>query len=131
MTAAERQAAREAFFAEAAARWDAMFDPTRQGELRTFDQREEEAVNLSRALGAKLLEQHLKEEAGGPAAPSVACPLCGQAGELRSQGDGSPGREVRTRVGSVEYARPEYHCGRCRRSFFPDGPDTGAGNGRV
>lgn len=128
-TAAEREARRAAFMKEAAGQWDSLFDPARQGDLRTFDQREAQAVELAHALGAKALEEQVRQDTEGPVAPTTPCPLCGQPSQLRSPADGPALRAVRSRVGKIEYPRPEYHCTPCRRSFFPGGPRDGAGNG--
>jgi hypothetical protein len=128
MTAAEREALRAQFLEEAAARWNDLFDPVRRGELRTFDQREAQAVELARGLGAKALEQHLRLEADGSNALAARCPMCGEACCLQSTVDGPSTRSVQTRVGQVEYRRPEYYCPRCRRSFFPGGPYVRAGD---
>ena len=131
MTAAEREALRATFLEQAAAQWELLFDPPRQGELRTFDQREAQAVELARSLGAKALEQHVRQETEGLAAPRAQCPLCGGAVGMRSPADGAPTREVKTRVGEIEFARSEYYCGRCRRAFFPGGPFARTGDGGV
>lgn len=131
-TAAEREALRAAFLEQAAAQWNILFDPARQTELRTFDQREAQAVELARALGAKALEQRVRQDSEGPAEPTAPCPLCGKASRLRSTADDPPPpRDVLSRVGEIEYPRPEYYCVPCRRSFFPGGPRDGARDGGV
>lgn len=49
-TAAEREELRAAFLKQAAEQWDRLFDPARQGDLRTFDQREAQAEELAHTL---------------------------------------------------------------------------------
>lgn len=130
-TAAERGALRAVFLEEAAAQWDRLFEPARQGELRTFDQREAQAVELGRALGTRALEQHVRQQTEGLAESTAPCPWCGEACRLRSTTEGPPSRGVESLVGKIEYPRHEYYCGHCRRCFFPGGPRDGTGDGGI
>lgn len=130
MTAAERERRRTQFLETAASQWDAMFDPARQTALQTFEQREEQAVQVAQTLGAQVLAQHLQcDELTAPEWPAqVPCPTCQTPAVARSPATAPPARDVRARVGEVAYPRPEYHCRRCRRSFFPGRPGVRARN---
>lgn len=134
ITQERREALRAEFLERAGAQFDALFDPDAQEGLQTFDQREQRAVELARAVGQWALQQHLGRDgsAGGEPAKTATCPTCGKRAELQAPGAPMPeARALETRVGRIEYSRPEYYCSTCRRSFFPGGPGVRARRGRV
>jgi len=111
-----------AFLVEAKAAYEQMFKSERQGELKTFSQRElcvyEEGRRLSRALLAEHLARNVQD--GASAAEKAACPKCQR---LCSAANGaSEIRPVSTLVGDISFSRARYYCKRCRKSFFPSGP---------
>lgn len=110
------------FLAEAKVAYERMFRPERQGELKTFSQREacvyEEGRRLSRALLAEHLSHQLQEDPAllGETAPCPHCHReCGRVGGVLEV------RPVRTLVGDVSFPRAKYRCPHCRKSFFPSG----------
>lgn len=110
-----------AFLAEATVAYERMFRPERQGELKTFSQREvcvyEEGRRLSRTLLAEHLARRLQECA--PSGETVPCPHCRRACGREA---GEPEvRPVSTLVGDVSFPRTKYRCRHCRKSFFPSG----------
>lgn len=133
LTAEERDRALAAFLHSAQEAWARMFDPAHQGDLQTFDQRDEAALEVAQTLGAQLLAQHLHaDELTDAAWPAqVACPWCEQPAPAVTPAGTAPARELRAQVGAVAYPRPEYHCRPCRRSFFPGGPRVRARDRRL
>lgn len=53
-----------------------------------------------------------------PPAEHANCPDCQQPCQIA----GLRRKKLETIRGQIEIEEPEYHCHKCRRSFFPDGP---------
>jgi uncharacterized protein with PIN domain len=109
------------FLGQAKGAYEQMFKPERQGDLKTFSQRElcvyEEGRRLSRALLAEHLTRKLHESS--LATETERCPHC-QRQCLRV--DREPEiRPVNTLVGNISFPRAKYRCKHCRKSFFPSG----------
>jgi hypothetical protein len=71
----------------------------------SFASIEELAVQLSRQLGAELIQQALQRQANQPAPAEP--------------------RSVQTTTGTAGWREPARYCPRCRRAFFP--PEQGPG----
>lgn len=130
----QRQELRQRFLSHAAAAFDLMFDPHYQDQLVTFDQREERACQLGRDLTTWLLQRHAN--ADPPARPAdpqpSACPTCGRPGQRVTPAEGPlPQRPITSLAGEVILSRPQWRCTTCRVVFFPLGPQTPAGDGRL
>jgi hypothetical protein len=82
----------------------------------SFASIEELAVQISRQLGAELIQQALQRQARQPAPAELAsCPACGGPLDLQPP---QP-RSVQTNSGSADWQEPARYCPRCRRAFFP------------
>jgi hypothetical protein len=82
----------------------------------SFASIEELAVQISRELGAELIQHALQRQANQPAPAALqSCPSC--CGPL----DEKPPepRSVQTTSGSADWQEPARYCRRCRRAFFP------------
>ena len=55
------------------------------------------------------------ENETAPADDQCRCPQCDHPGKLKRLRQ----RELQTTRGTTELTEPEYHCKKCRRSFFP------------
>ena len=77
-----------------------------------LDAVEQQAVALSDALAAELLQQSVARRA---VAVEASCPTCGQLGQ--HQGDRE--RALIGRRGPVTIPEREYYCPCCRKAFFP------------
>mgnify|MGYP001606503446 CR=1 FL=1 len=124
---------RDDFLAEAARAFDTMFDPGKQDQLITLTQREQLAVALGKLLSARMLGQHVTQDAA--ATPSrtgaaACCPKCKQPGAAIKSTD-PPQRQVTTLAGELEMSREQYRCEKCRIVFFPLGPQIGLEHGRL
>ena len=122
---------RQEFLKKAAAFFDGMFDPDRQEQLITFDQREEYVVQRGKELEHWLLTRHLADDAwSGAAKPADSCcPHCRTAG-IPDVKDREPvPRRLRSRVGRHELARRKYRCPTCKAVFFPLGREVAVGAG--
>ncbi len=109
----------EVFLKEAKQAYIKMFGPERQGDLKTFSQREVCVYEEGRRLSRALLEAHLERDKWRqPAVEEVIpCPRCQQPSQPVKGGDLEL-RPVTTLVGEVTYARPKYRCAHCRKIFF-------------
>jgi hypothetical protein len=88
----------------------------------SFAALEELAVQISRTLGAEVLQQALQRQANQPSPPELRhCPAC--AGPLHEQPP-EP-RSVRTDTGQADWQEPARYCPRCRRAFFPSEQELG------
>lgn len=124
-----REELRRRWLGHAAAAFDLMFDPQYQDQLRSFEQREGTAYDLSRDLACWLLTQHANadEQACPPAGQPACCPRCGKPAKPVTP-EGPPAkRRLTTRSGEVELRRQKWRCTTCRVAFFPPGPQAGAG----
>ena len=98
-----------------------------QGEERayTFEEIEEEALEIGRALvremiGVAVVEEGAKEERQR-ARPEPNCEGCGRPMRY----SGRPGRGIESKVGRVHIERAYYHCPSCKVGIFPPGPQAG------
>ena len=117
----------EAFLAESKQAYARMFGPERQGELKTFSQREICVYEEGRRLSRALLEAHLAQDKEcQPGADETApCPRC-QRSSRPVNGSNLEIRPVTTLVGEVSYPRAKYRCSHCRKIFSPgSNPATG------
>jgi uncharacterized protein with PIN domain len=115
------EAGLEAFLVEARVAYKRMFGSERQGELKTFSQREVCVYEEGRRLARTLLAEHL-ERSGLDSVPSgemAPCPHCQRlCRRVMSEPEVRP---ISTLVGDVSFARFKYRCEPCRKSFFPGG----------
>lgn len=88
--------------------WEGYGSPFAAIEVRTAEMGDqlgqEIAVQLSR----------MKNETPPPE-EECRCPQCDHPGELKRLRQ----RELQTTRGTTKLTEPEYHCKKCRRSFFP------------
>jgi hypothetical protein len=122
----DRAELRRRFLAEAATAFDLMFDASLGGDLVTFDQREQRALELGQQLVIALLQQHANHDpAADPGSDAVAppgCPRCQRPGRrVTPPGEPLPARLVTTCAGEVILRRARYRCTTCRVVFFPPG----------
>ena len=82
---------------------------------------EEWGVQLGDELARAATEQALPAAVDLP--EEATCPQCRRLGRRK----GVRQRRIETRRGAIHVGEPEYHCPRCRRSFFPSDPDAGDG----
>jgi len=132
---AERAQLRRQWIQQAVAAFDQMFAGGAEAdELVTFTQREQKACALSKELSGWLLEQHA---AADPLVrprdePAPRCPRCDQPGQRVTMADAAlPERQLTTAVGEVTLRREQWRCATCRVAFFPSGPETAIGDGRL
>jgi hypothetical protein len=129
-----REQLRQQWLQQAEAAFDLYFDGGQQPPPVTFVQREGRACSLTRELAAWLLEQDLAQD---PAVrpddtQSVPCPKCGRPARRHGPpGQVLPRRQLHSNAGEVTLSREQWHCQTCRVSFFPSGPETGVGHGRL
>ena len=88
-----------------------------------FTQIEEEAVTVADAISLEVMKNLLAKQAEQVPQAALPCPDCGGPCE---RGDEDIGQKRLTRRGDVEWSEPEYHCTKCRRSFFPGDRRPGA-----
>lgn len=90
-----------------------------------FRQIEEDAIAVADAICREVMQNLLARQAAQVPQGSLPCPDCGGPCERREE---DVGQKRLTRRGDVEWAEPNYHCTKCRRSFFPGdrqpGPDS-------
>jgi hypothetical protein len=122
---ANYEAGLDAFLAEAKLTYRRMFESQEQAELRTFSQREVRVFEEGRRLSRFLLEAHLgcDQDSLPGTLERVPCPQCQQPAR-RVGGKNLEIRPVTTLVGDVNFARAKFKCKRCRKVFFPPGPDA-------
>lgn len=78
-------------------------------------------VQIGDALARAATEQALPEITDS--SEEASCPQCQQLARWR----GLRKRRIETRRGAIHVSEPEYHCPRCRRSFFPSDASVGDG----
>lgn len=88
--------------------WEEYGSPFAAIEARTA----EIGDQIGREMAAQL--SRMKNETSLPD-DQCLCPQCNHAGELKRLRQ----RELQTTRGTSELTEPEYHCKKCRRSFFP------------
>jgi hypothetical protein len=111
-----------------------LFANAEQNQLVTFTQREARACLLGKELAAWLLERHVTNDAQVQPADeqSPGCPKCGQPARRVPPPRGRlPRRQLTTLAGTVEWQREQWRCPTCRIAFFPSGPASPAGHGRL
>ncbi len=129
-----REQLRQQWLEQAGAAFDLYFDGGPNPPPVTFSQREGRACSLTRELAAWLLEQDIADdpavrpEDGQP----ILCPRCGRPARRHTPaGEPLPRRQLHSDAGEVTFSREQWHCQTCRVSFFPSGPQTGVGDGRL
>ena len=90
-----------------------------------FSQIEDDAVAVADAIGREVMQNLVARQAAQVAQAALPCPDCGGPCERVEE---DIGQKRLTRRGDVEWSEPQYHCTKCRRSFFPgdrqSGPDS-------
>ena len=130
----DRAPLRAQWLQQAAAVFDLYFQPAQGPPPVTFTQREQRACTLTRELAAFLLEEDLAHDpaARPPGEQPAACPKCGRPAQRRTPcGEPLPRRPLTSDAGEIILHREQWHCKTCRVSFFPSGPETGVGHGRL
>ncbi len=98
------------------------FGPLAAGENGCWlEAAEEWGVQLGDELARAVTEQALPATSEG--GEEAACPQCQQLARWK----GVRKRRIETRRGVIHVSEPEYHCPRCRRSFFPSDACVGDG----
>ncbi len=89
----------------------------------SFASLEELAVQVSRLLGAELIQLAAQRQADQPV-PSVldCCPVCSGSLDLRP----AEPRSLHTGPGLCDWQEPARYCPRCRRAFFPSVQESGS-----
>ena len=88
----------------------------------SFASIEEMADQIARLLGAEMIGQAVKRQAGQSVPAELqSCPGC--SGPLDEKP--SEPRSVRTTTGIADWQEPARYCPRCRRAFFPSEPSVG------
>lgn len=113
------------FLQRVAAEFAEEFGPVTQGEQGCLlESIEDWAVLLGDELSRQAMARQVSAAVEAPATKAESlCPECHQQG--RSKGHRK--RRIETRRGAIHVNEPEYHCPRCRRSFFPDDARVGHG----
>ncbi len=121
---------KEAWLREAEKAYEEVFgerDKIRKlGRPMTFSEIEEEAVREGNQLARWLLEGKVATETERAGCHGETCPClrCGKPAKRRREEPDD--RTLRARPGAVAFARYEYYCLPCRRSFFPSGHPAGS-----
>lgn len=89
----------------------------RDGEC-LMSQVEDFAAEIGDTVAARLMERELSSR---NSESDRICPCCQKPGHLKRRRK----RLVQTKRGTIELVEPEYYCGGCRKSFFPDVEETG------
>ena len=104
-----------------------------KGEERayTFEEIEEEALEIGRAvvremMGVAVEEEDAKEERHR-GRPEPNCEGCGRPMRY----GGRRGRGIESKVGEVRIERGYYHCPSCKVGIFPPRPKAGDRGGRL
>ena len=85
------------------------------GTAKTFDELENEAIEVGDFLTAAMLEANTHE--ADPPPQACPCPSCNQIAKRLPEED-EP-RVLQTDRGEVTWTEAKYFCRRCRKSFFP------------
>ena len=88
-----------------------------------FSQIEDDAVAVADAIGREVMQNLLTKQAAQVSQAALPCPDCEGPCE---RGEEDIGQERLTRRGNVEWSESEYHCTKCRRSFFPGDRQPGS-----
>ncbi|HEY6924781.1 MAG TPA: hypothetical protein VI653_15005 [Steroidobacteraceae bacterium] len=92
---------------------------------------EDVVVAVREVLSEKMLHQALERQAATapPQRPPEyrSCPSCGRAVAPSPEQEGPclEPRAMQTRGGEAQWAEPQEHCQKCRRSFFPSEQEPG------
>jgi hypothetical protein len=103
---------------------DKLYGPDGPAWGTKLTQIEDLLLAVRAVLTEKMLDEALARQAAAQGkAPATArsCPGCQQTLDCDQ---GNP-RIVETRAGEAEWTEPEGYCPRCRRAFFPSGPQPG------
>jgi uncharacterized protein with PIN domain len=86
-----------------------------QAERPNLTELEDEVLRVRRALGERMAEVALADQAAVQPVEAPACPGCGEAMRYKGRKE----RMVESRVGTLTISRGYYHCSRCRERLFP------------
>jgi len=90
-----------------------------------FSQIEDNAVAVADAISREVMQNLVARQSAQIPQAALPCPDCGGPCERIEE---NVGQKRLTRRGDVEWSEPQYHCTKCRRSFFPGdrqfGPDS-------
>lgn len=104
-----------------------------KGEERayTFEEIEEEALEIGRAVVREMMgvavEEECAKEERHRGRPEPNCEGCGRPMRY----SGRRGRGIESKVGEVRIERGYYHCPSCKVGIFPPGPKAGDRGGRL
>jgi hypothetical protein len=85
---------------------------------------EDVVLAVRQVLSEKMLDEALQRQANTVDERPAPFQCCAQCGQQVEPDDPEP-RILETRVGEAEWLEPATYCRRCRRSFFPSGPESG------
>ena len=94
------------------------------GTPKTFDELEQESIEVGDLIGSAMLEASVCDGEESPA--TCRCPKCNRLCPLSEEMEP---RVLQTDRGEVSWLEAEYFCRRCRRSFFPSDGGIGASGG--
>jgi len=83
----------------------------------TFDELEQQVLQVRKRFGEQLMQAVLEKRAEVRVVPGPACPECGT--EMRYKGQKK--RQVISSIGETPVKRGHYNCPACKRSVFPPG----------
>ena len=90
-----------------------------------FSRIEDDAVAIADAISREVIQNLVSRQSAQIHQAVLPCPDCGGPCE---RGEEDIGQDRLTRRGDVAWSEPQYHCTKCRRSFFPGdrrlGPDS-------
>lgn len=117
-----REEMRAEFLAEAAARFDELFDWNDETVTPTLSQIEGEILVLRKRLSERLATMLIEAQETVRPVPGPACPECGREMHYKDM----KGNTVESQVGTLRLERGYYHCQACKSGLFPPGPATSA-----
>jgi len=127
----DREALRERWLLRAGQAFERMFAEAGQDQLVSFTEREDLACLLGKELAAFLLQEHVDVQGAVrlPENRPPCCPQCQQPGQrVTPEDEALPERELTTLAGQIKLRREQWSCAKCRRVFFPAGPQAALGN---
>lgn len=131
LSAEEEAKLGEEFLEKARSGFKRMFGEGKLDELRTFVQKDDQACEVVDELWQWMMEKHIeKDEQTVEVEAKRKCPQCGGIGRDREK-EGKEHRDLIGQHGGVGFEREGYYCGRCRKVFFPSGPEDGDWHGRL
>jgi uncharacterized protein with PIN domain len=86
----------------------------------TFDEIEQEILELRQKLGQRMAELVLQNQAAERPSPGPLCPQCGREMRCKAQ---KP-KQLESLLGPLEVKRGYYTCAQCGQRVFPPGSPT-------